>query len=347
MNGAAEKKPKSRRWKWLGILILVGLGGCWMWRLGQKPAADVKALVVVRPRNPAAKAQNLDLGTQRVLLKSRPIIEHAIHKYDLGRIVSLKDAGDLVGAIQASLSTEAITRENKTEVIRLRWHGGGRNDGETILKAVGNSFQEFVDDDALFRGGYGASLDILNKERDQLKLQLQKMEDQYTKFRQEAPFIWRQAGGDPDLDRLARLATRKANATLRKEEAMAKRKSLNSPSAAAKVQAHEWATQIGLDRLPKMDAMDAVSAYRTYLQGLIDEAAVIEAEMSREIEVAAIESDKNLSLQIKEGQLRKELTRTELAYDRVTRRLQKVQLIHDSSGFDVNVFIEPPDAERR
>jgi capsular exopolysaccharide synthesis family protein len=159
------------------------------------------------------------VATHQVLIKSPLIIERAIQKRSLGSFRSLAQAGD--DATEAIIKALTVNR-NKTStgnsnVLELSLRGGVAGECAEILKAVIESYKDFLDE--TYRNMSDDTLALVTRARDVLQKDLADKEEAYREFRKTTPALWKGKDGTTlRQDRLLEIESKRSALVLRRAE---------------------------------------------------------------------------------------------------------------------------------
>jgi capsular exopolysaccharide synthesis family protein len=136
------------------------------------------------------------MSTHLVLLKSPLILKRAVEKAtDKGPLSTLENVGDPVGYIQSNLT---VSRDQKdagpsNNIVQLAYRGPIAEDTGTILKAIIDSYQEFLD--ITYKNVSDDTYALITKARDLLHKDMKDKEEEYLTFYKKSNMDWRGKDG--------------------------------------------------------------------------------------------------------------------------------------------------------
>lgn len=172
------------------------------------------------------------VSTHLVMLRSPIIIERAVERRSLRSMESLAPTGDAVGTILASINVSRDTKDSMTpsNIINLSYRGGVAEEAGTILTAVIDSYQEFLDE--TYRNMSDETLKQITQARDLLLKDLAEKDKAYAEFRAASPLLWRGKDGTlAQQGRILELEANKSKLALRQAELQKRLKDLSEAIA--------------------------------------------------------------------------------------------------------------------
>ena len=208
------------------------------------------------------------LHTHLALLKSNGFLERALNKRDLASLKAFTNVGDPVAAIQAGLT---VTRDPMGGgIIVLGYRGASADESVTILGAVLESYQEYLD--IIYRhNDSDPALELWTKAVEVLRNDLAHSEEQYRKLRQSGS-LTTQVDRAASAERLTALERKKTELLLRQVEVRVELKQAEDDARRLDLQidAHVWAAKVGFDKLPKsVQDLGQVVAYKAHLKEML------------------------------------------------------------------------------
>jgi len=168
------------------------------------------------------------VSTHLVMLRSPIIIERAVERRHLRALESLAHTGDPVGTVLTSIN---VSRDNKdsmtpSNIINLAYRGGVAEEAGTILAAVIDSYQEFLDE--TYRNMSDDTLKRITEMRDLLLKDLAEKDKAYAEFRTASPLLFRgKDGAMVQQSRIAELEGNRSKLSVRQAELKASLKILD------------------------------------------------------------------------------------------------------------------------
>jgi capsular exopolysaccharide synthesis family protein len=198
------------RRKWLvALAVVVGLiVGVVMW-VQQKPTYKSTATVLVIKKRPnaipvspvEATLEDYDdyLGTHIVLLKSPVILERAARRPELTSLLSMGGRPVTADLLNASLTVsrdrpkDTVYNFGNNQVLRLSISGWPEDESPIVLKAIIDSYKDFLD--TTYQDSSGEAVRLIVEARVLLEKDLKNKTDQYRDFRQKTPLLWKGKDG--------------------------------------------------------------------------------------------------------------------------------------------------------
>jgi polysaccharide biosynthesis transport protein len=196
----------------LGVVLGLLVGALAYW---QRPAVyQANAQVHVIKRVPIAMEKQpmaFDdyMATHAVVLKSPYIIERAIKKKDLAALKTFENNGDPAGQIHSSFSVgrDKESSGGSTNILLLSFRGPVPDDCKTIVAAVIEAYQEYLD--ITYKNSTDQTVELVQKLRDMLKNELGTAEKAMLDFRTDTSIYVRNKDNvNYQLERLLTLQKR-------------------------------------------------------------------------------------------------------------------------------------------
>jgi polysaccharide biosynthesis transport protein len=160
------------------------------------------------------------VATHMVVIKSQVVVEQAVKKRNLQALPSFAGGGDPTGAIIAGLATARDTKDSAgapNNIINLSYRGPISEDCGTILNAVIDSYQEFLDQTSA--NVSTETVKLIKDARDNLKDDLAESEKKYQDFRKKNPLLFKGRDGiNVYQERVANLEAKKSALMLHQTE---------------------------------------------------------------------------------------------------------------------------------
>lgn len=210
-----------------GLLGLIG-GSLIYW---QRPPVyqSTAQVLVIKKRSDAVPIAGGDprlayvedyMATHLVLLRSPLIAEGAVKKKNLASLKTFENSGNPASVVLSSLSVARDSKEvadGANNVIRLSFRSHVSEDCGTVLTAVIESYQDFLD--VTYRNVSDETLQLITKARDVLKQDLASAEEKYQNFRRKTPFVWRTKDGiSVHAERVGSLEAKRSAMVIRQTE---------------------------------------------------------------------------------------------------------------------------------
>jgi capsular exopolysaccharide synthesis family protein len=196
----------------LGALVGVGLG--WLYH-AQKTTSPLP----VSGGDPRLTVIDDYMATQVGLLRSPLIVERAVHRGNLGALSSFANRGNPAGAILGGLTVarDLQSAGSSNNIVYLSYRGPVAEDCGTILDAIVESYQDFLD--TTYRNVSDQTLKLITQARDVLKKDLSESEAKYAQFLQDSPFMFRTKDGiNIEQQALVSIVDKRAQLLLRQVE---------------------------------------------------------------------------------------------------------------------------------
>lgn len=159
------------------------------------PVYESRARVLVASQRPSAEApngafgigyQDNHLATQILLIRSPRIVQQAVQAHRLGSLPSL--SGTRIPAAQILESLAATQAPGHAQMIELTYRGTDPEQCATVLNAVIDSYQKFLDQARQHDSG-GELVALVTRAKDELMADLREKEDAHRTFRRENPLL--------------------------------------------------------------------------------------------------------------------------------------------------------------
>ena len=217
------------RHKWLlllGLVFGVAIGSIYSSQLLPEYQSSLKLLVVKkRPDLPLAAGADSRyaymedyLATHQVVIRSPIVITKAVDKGNLQALSSFANGKDATAEIMRSLSiSREATESGATNILTLSYRSQFSDDCAVVLKAVVDSYSDFLGD--TYRNVSTDTFKLITDVKDQLEKGITKKEAEYRKFRLEHPILLKGKDGlNVRQDRLFNIETKRSALLLRKVE---------------------------------------------------------------------------------------------------------------------------------
>ena len=139
---------------------------------------------------PRSRTFEDNLATQMIMLRSPAVIRNAVEKHELASLTMFKGGGDPTGAIVSRLGV--IQANEKVNVLDITYSGNNADDCPTVINAVIESYEEFLQESHQNVGK--ETVELIGQAKETLLSELAKKEDAYREFRLTAPLIWTKEG---------------------------------------------------------------------------------------------------------------------------------------------------------
>jgi succinoglycan biosynthesis transport protein ExoP len=161
------------------------------------------------------------LSTHLVLIKSPLIVERAVQKRELGSLPSYAGRGDPSGEIMASLTAlrdkDASGSGGPNNIINLAFRAPMAEDCGTVLNAIVESYQDFLD--VSYRSVSDDTLGLITRARETLKNDLAEAEKKYAEFHKNSPLLFKGKDGiNIYQERIAGLESKRSALLIRRTE---------------------------------------------------------------------------------------------------------------------------------
>ncbi|RMG40400.1 MAG: polysaccharide biosynthesis tyrosine autokinase [Planctomycetota bacterium] len=181
---------------WIGLAILAGLllGGLAYWKFG--PTYDAKAQILVsRKASIHLKSDDLRTYGERsehvALIMSPMIVRKAVALRRLDRLPSLATKKDPVAAIITELKAKRVagTDQSFLNIIELTYSNRYAQDAVAVLDAIVAAYSQYLQESQ--KEHTNELLTLIHTATVDLRKQLEAKQQEYLRFRAEAPFLWR------------------------------------------------------------------------------------------------------------------------------------------------------------
>lgn len=173
-----------------GVVVALGFGYLHFLRQAPTYQSSAQILVVRQQASLPVQGVNVDTGYTAIhetLLRSPVIISQAIEKHDLASLPSLRGKGNPAGTIIGGLGVSGTTSPTG-DVIRFTYRSAAREDCPKVLNAIIEAYQDFLGE--TYQNVSQEAFDLITQAKDQLDDQISKAEEEYRKFRYEAPLLF-------------------------------------------------------------------------------------------------------------------------------------------------------------
>jgi len=186
---------------WLVIAGAVGLGlGIAAYQaMGPSYVAKSQILVKLKTAVPLRDGDTRPTVGERSahveIIRSPRVIERAVRDSKLDELPTLKGSSDPARDIIDGLKVERTAGEDhhKLNILNLQYTTTSDEDGIAILNAVVKAYDEYLRDDA--QKSHRELTQLLNQINNDLAPRLAAKTEEYQKFREEAPLIWKAPPG--------------------------------------------------------------------------------------------------------------------------------------------------------
>jgi succinoglycan biosynthesis transport protein ExoP len=221
----------------LGVVAALVLGSLYFAQTAPIYEANAEILVVKkRPEVVTGEQIHMShfedfVSTHTVLIKSPLIIERAIKAANLRSLQTFADdEEDLTDVIIDKLSVGRGSKElgkSADSILTLSFRGPVSHECATVVQAILDSYQEFLDE--TYRNMGEDTIALIEKAREVLRTDLQQQEEAYREFRQRSPLV--SQGTDevnPRQDRLAAIESQLSELLLRRADFEAQLETIQS-----------------------------------------------------------------------------------------------------------------------
>lgn len=186
---------------WLIIAGAVGLGlGIAAYKaLGPSYVAKSQILVKLKTSVPLGDDDNRPPAGERSahveIIRSPRVIERAVHESHLDKLPTLAGSEDPARDIIDGLKVERTAGEDhhKLNILNLQYTSTSEEDAKQILNAVVKAYDEYLQDDA--QKSHRELTQLLNQINNDLTPRLNAKTEEYQRFRDEAPLLWKAPPG--------------------------------------------------------------------------------------------------------------------------------------------------------
>jgi capsular exopolysaccharide synthesis family protein len=185
----------TRHLRLLVAAVLIAAGASYVYSEQQVPTYESMGRMVVAHAGPnalpvrgteVAGVEDI-LSTQALLIRSPVIVQIAVEKGDLGRLSSLAGAGDPIRAIVARLAVKPT--DLNANVLDVSFRGPHAGDCATVVNAVMAAYRDYLS--AAQHTVHTETMSMIAEAKDVLLEQLQTKEDEYRRFRQSSPLLFK------------------------------------------------------------------------------------------------------------------------------------------------------------
>lgn len=189
-----------RGWRLIAISVLVclTLAALYLARTKRIYQATARLLVLQqggRPLNvanndPARVMEGADdyLSTHSVVIRSPMVVARAIDELGLEDLPSLDSADPVRSPVEQAIRNLAVARPDRfAKILRVDYQAGSRAEAVRMVTAITHSYQQFLDDS--YQKNNTGVIKLVAKAKDELKKELDTLEDEYVEFRRENPAL--------------------------------------------------------------------------------------------------------------------------------------------------------------
>lgn len=195
------------RYQWTMVAATVVGGGLgYLYYLKQTPVyASSAQVLVTNSKRKSLPVEGIDatlgyednLGTHSLLIRSPLLVDKAIKEHHLDSLASLAGASNpaqvIIRGISVGRADAGGGGDGSADVLELRYAGTDPQDCAEVLNAIIETHQTFLGETA--QSISKETLDLIAEAKDSLLTQLRNEEDEYRRFRQESPLLWREGAG--------------------------------------------------------------------------------------------------------------------------------------------------------
>jgi len=196
-------------WCWIGAITLLGLaGGILVLLITERAYQATTRLLVLRHGGKPLNAQSTDHGfqlddgddyisTHSLILGSPSVVGRAIEIVGLENLPSLERAAN---PLEEAINRLLVTRPDRmAKILRIDFDARGRAEGVEMVDAIVKSYKEFLD--RTYSRNNSAISVIISRAKDELAVELDKLEKEYVEHRQDWPILATDETGRPFLNR--------------------------------------------------------------------------------------------------------------------------------------------------
>lgn len=342
-----------------GMLIATGITSFAIWLL----CSDVLARETDLPTDDQAVTAQIQIikklpksgddtriGTEKdyvashmALIKSPLIVEKAIdaHLKALPELAGRKDlASDIIKGL--------VVRRNvqQAPLVEIALTGFSSELGTKILSAVIESYRSFLDE--TYRHMSDDTLKLISTARAHMEQELTRLKEEQRQALHRGPVEI----SDTTKSRLAAFEAKRTAQQLKRAEIEGRLQSIeesvskNRGMVALAVQAREWATKSGFDKLPAAlrSGVDELTAFRQSLSNELEETIKIEEQVAKLIDRENATLGQEMIERLKRFWTEENLNRSKSLAEGLDRRLQSVK-VNRNQVLEVKV-ISPPAARQ-
>jgi capsular exopolysaccharide synthesis family protein len=211
----------------LGVVAGLVLGGLYYAQRQPVYESSAQVLVIKKtqealpiPGSDAAWSYYEDyLATHMKLIQSPEIVGRAAKKKEVLALATLAGHGDATATILGGLTTarDKDPAASSSNIFNLSFRGPVAEDCVVIVNAVIDSYKEFLEEK--YRNVSKKTEELIKKAGKTLRTELEIKEEEYRRFREKCPPLWRaKEGPDPQKGRLATVEGQIINLKVRKAE---------------------------------------------------------------------------------------------------------------------------------
>ena len=196
---------RSQRTVLFGLLCGLLLGILAYLLLGPTYEASTKLLVSLQASISDSDTGDRtfgDRGGHIELLKSDEILKRAVEDHNLGELETLSDVPDLVEAVADRVTVRRSSGDDRaySNVFELAYESRNSRDAAAVLDAIVAAYKSYLDESRL--ESTGQIMGAVTGSENQLKREIDELEQEYLKFRKSTPLHWSgpvgaTAGGQP------------------------------------------------------------------------------------------------------------------------------------------------------
>jgi succinoglycan biosynthesis transport protein ExoP len=224
-------KTVWRRKSLVVVVALVGLLGGFAFYAQRLPVYQSNAqILVVMKRSDTLPITGGDprlsfyedyLSTHLVLIKSPLIVEKAVQKRGLASLKSYAGGGDpsgqIMGALNATRESKDVMSGGPTNIINLSFKATYPDDCGTVLNAIVESYQDFLD--RTYKTVSADTVNLISEARDTLKKDLVEAQAKYEEFHRRSPLLFKSKDGiNIYQERVAGIEAKRSALLIRKTE---------------------------------------------------------------------------------------------------------------------------------
>ncbi len=195
-----------RRWIWIAVSVVLGLGLAGVYFVTTEPTFESSAQVLVMRKDPRlatagqtsgeteSKISEDLLATHMQLVQSRRMVGDALSLNQLDKLPSITERLDddetpTKYVIDNLLVTRGgVAQAKDAHVLNIAFRHKSDVDAQQILTAIIEQYQAFLAE--RFQDVNSEAADLIAKAQKDLGSELEKSEEQYRQFREQAPLLW-------------------------------------------------------------------------------------------------------------------------------------------------------------
>lgn len=269
------------RRKWIILLCLAVGGGVGHLRFLQMPPVfETKARILIIKEDSSdipveanrhqARSDEDSTTTQMILLRSPVIVAQAVKKHGLASLPIFADGSDPIGTILGGLTVSRA--DERTSALDLAFTCGGSRECQIILKAIIESYEDFLQE--THADVSRQIVDLIEGAKKILQNDLHDKETKYSDFRDEAPLIWIKDGSyNIHQARLSQIERARSDLIISESQIKAE---LQALEAAIKRGGSREAIMLMVDKSPPIEANGRVSAADILFPLLLEEQMLLD-----------------------------------------------------------------------